>query len=61
MESIDSLIQSIKESGVTFVIVSHNQHFIRNVTSKLWIISSKELRIYDGDFDQYKSEIMEKL
>ncbi len=61
LESIQSLAEGIKASNGVFIIVSHNQYFLKMVVNVLWVIKDRNVSLYDGDFDQYKQEIIDEL
>nr|QBK86148.1 MAG: ABC transporter [Marseillevirus LCMAC101] len=61
METIKSLAEGIKKFEGAVIIVSHNQYFLNNVTTALWIADKKKIKYYEGDLAQYKKEIKDQL
>jgi len=47
------LIQALQQYEGTFVIVSHNRHFISEVANKIWYIEDKEIKEYPGTYDEF--------
>lgn len=40
------------------MVISHDQHFITNVCSEIWVIKDKKIEIFNGCFDDYKKSII---
>ncbi|GFY62765.1 ATP-binding cassette sub-family F member 1 [Trichonephila inaurata madagascariensis] len=61
IESIDALAEAICafEGGV--VIVTHDERLIRETNCQLWIIEHQNIDEIDGDFDDYRKELLESL
>lgn len=47
------LVQALEQYQGSFVIVSHNRHFIRQVANKIWWIEDGQIREYPGTYDEY--------
>lgn len=47
------LVQALEQYQGSFVIVSHNRHFIRQVANKIWWIEDGEIRQYPGSYDEF--------
>lgn len=43
------------------VIVSHDARLILETNCQLWIVEEKSIEEIDGDFDDYRKEILESL
>ncbi|XP_023210950.1 ATP-binding cassette sub-family F member 1-like [Centruroides sculpturatus] len=61
IESIDALAEAITEYEGGVVIVSHDERLIRETNCQLWIIESQDIDEIDGDFDDYRRELLESL
>jgi len=48
------LIQALQQYIGTFVVVSHNRHFVSQVANKIWYIEDKQIKEYPGTFDEYE-------
>lgn len=46
-------------SGV--IIVSHDERLIRETNCQLWVVEEQTLNEVDGDFDDYRRELLESL
>jgi ATP-binding cassette subfamily F protein 1 len=42
-------------------VVSHDERFIRDTECQLWVVENKTIAEIDGDFDDYRREILEAL
>jgi ATP-binding cassette, subfamily F, member 3 len=48
------LIQALQQYQGTFVVVSHNRHFISKIANKIWYIENNEIKEYPGTYDEYE-------
>jgi ATP-binding cassette subfamily F protein 3 len=51
--STEMLIQALQQYEGTFIAVSHNRHFIREVANKIWFIENYELKEFPGTMTEY--------
>ena len=54
MVSENILIQALQQYQGTFVIVSHNRHFLSEVANKIWYIEDQEIKVYPGTYAEYE-------
>lgn len=47
------LIQALQQYQGSFIVVSHNRHFISQVANKIWYIEDKQIKEYPGTYDEY--------
>lgn len=47
------LIQALQQYKGSFVVVSHNRHFISQVANKVWYIEDKQIKEYPGTYEEY--------
>jgi ATP-binding cassette subfamily F protein 1 len=43
------------------IIVSHDERLIRETECSLWIIEDQTINELDGDFDDYRKELLDSL
>jgi ATP-binding cassette, subfamily F, member 3 len=48
------LIQALQQYQGSFVVVSHNRHFVSQVANKIWYIENQEIKEYPGTYDEYE-------
>ncbi|MGE4017673.1 MAG: ABC-F family ATP-binding cassette domain-containing protein [Cyclobacteriaceae bacterium] len=48
------LIQALQQYQGTFVVVSHNRHFVSQVANKIWYIDNHEIKEYPGTYEEYE-------
>jgi ATP-binding cassette, subfamily F, member 3 len=60
MLSVNILMQALGQYEGTFVTVSHDRHFVRNVANKIWYIENHELKEYPGTYDEYSYWLSQK-
>merc|ERR550539_1112900 len=61
IESIDALGDAIKEYEGGGIIVSHDERLIRETECQLWVIEDQGIEEIDGEFDDYRKEVLEQL
>jgi ATP-binding cassette, subfamily F, member 3 len=61
MLSVNILIQALQRYEGTFITVSHDRHFVRNVANKIWYIENQEIKEYLGGFDEYENWQKERI
>ncbi len=54
--SREVLLEAIKSFPGTVMIVSHDRHFLREITTRVFELDKNKLRIYDGTWDYYLSK-----
>lgn len=48
------LIQALQQYQGSFVVVSHNRHFVSQIANKIWYIEDKQIKEYPGSYDEYE-------
>jgi ATP-binding cassette, subfamily F, member 3 len=48
------LIQALQQYKGSFVVVSHNRHFVSHIANKIWYIEDKQIKEYPGTYDEYE-------
>ena len=61
IESIDALAEAINAYAGGVIIVSHDARLITATECVLYVVENRNLRKVDGDFDDYKQEVMDEL
>ncbi|CAJ1083624.1 ATP-binding cassette sub-family F member 1 [Xyrichtys novacula] len=61
IESIDALSEAINEYKGAVIIVSHDARLITETQCQLWVVEDRTINQIDGDFDDYKREVLEAL
>ncbi|KAF5301490.1 hypothetical protein FQR65_LT08793 [Abscondita terminalis] len=61
IESIDALADAINDYKGGVIIVSHDERLIRETECTLFIIEDQTINEVDGDFDDYRKELLESL
>ncbi|XP_065200394.1 ATP-binding cassette sub-family F member 1 [Planococcus citri] len=61
IESIDALADAINDYKGGVIIVSHDERLIRETECSLWIIEDQSINELDGDFDDYRKELLDSL
>jgi ATP-binding cassette, subfamily F, member 3 len=53
MQSVNILVQALDQYEGTYVIVSHDRHFISQVSNKVWYIEDGEIKQYPGGYEEF--------
>jgi ATP-binding cassette, subfamily F, member 3 len=53
MVSIDILAQTLQQYTGTYILVSHDRHFVAQVATKIWYIENKQIKEYPGTYEEY--------
>lgn len=61
IESIDALAEAINEYQGGVIIVSHDERLIRETECELYVIEDQTINAIDGDFDDYRKEVLDSL
>lgn len=48
------LIQALQQYKGSFVVISHNRHFVSQVANKIWYIEDKQIKEYPGTYEEYE-------
>ncbi|WP_374079250.1 ABC-F family ATP-binding cassette domain-containing protein [Bdellovibrio bacteriovorus] len=54
IKSREVLLEAIKNFPGTVMIVSHDRHFLREVTTRVFEVDKNQIRIYEGDYQYYQ-------
>ena len=55
IQSIQILIQALERYEGTFIVISHDRHFLSQVANKIWYIESQELKEYPGTYAEFEA------
>lgn len=53
IQSVSILVQALQAYEGSYLLVSHDRHFIENVANKIWYIENLQLKIYPGTYREY--------
>jgi ATP-binding cassette, subfamily F, member 3 len=53
IQSINVLIEALKQYAGTFVVVSHDRHFLDQVVNKVWRVEDGHVRSFIGNYSDY--------
>ncbi|RYU95678.1 ABC-F family ATP-binding cassette domain-containing protein [Emticicia agri] len=59
MQSVNILIQALDQYEGTYVVVSHDRHFVSQVANKIWYIEDYQIKEYPGTYDEYETWVEE--
>ncbi len=54
MISVNILIQALQQYEGSFLVVSHDRHFVEQIANKIWYIENRQLKEYLGTYEEYE-------
>ena len=54
IQSIQILIEALRQFEGTLVIISHDRHFLDQVADTIWHADSSSVRVYQGTYSEYR-------
>lgn len=54
IQSVNILIQALKQFEGTFIAVSHDRYFLDHVANKIWFIEDHDINEYPGTYQEYE-------
>lgn len=57
MASIAVLVEALRQYSGTFVVVSHDRHFLDQVATHIWRVEDGAVRQYEGNYTEYLWQI----
>ncbi|CAL2044534.1 unnamed protein product [Caenorhabditis brenneri] len=61
IESIDALAEAIRDFNGGVLMVTHDERLVVRTDCDLWIVENQSVEAIDGDFDDYKKEVLDAL
>lgn len=59
--SREVLLDAIQNFPGTVLIVSHDRHFLRAITTRVFELDRQHLNVFDGNWDYYQSKVRERM
>ncbi|MFM9026836.1 MAG: ABC-F family ATP-binding cassette domain-containing protein, partial [Bacteroidota bacterium] len=54
MHSVSILIEVLEDYEGTFIVVSHDRHFLSCIANKIWWIEDQQLKEYPGNYEEFE-------
>lgn len=54
MQSVNILVQALQQYEGSFIVISHDRHFVSQVANKIWWLENQEIKEYLGTYDEFK-------
>jgi ATP-binding cassette subfamily F protein 3 len=54
IQSVNILIQALKQFEGTFTVVSHDRYLLDNVANKIWFLEDQQIKEYPGTYAEYE-------
>jgi len=61
IESVDALIEALKEFPGGIVVISHDQRLITSVCDELWVVKDRKVTRWEDDFEAYRQSIIDEM
>lgn len=53
IQSVNMLTQALDQYNGTFIVISHDRHFVSKVANKIWFIENYEIKEYPGTYEEF--------
>lgn len=53
IQSVNVLIQALNAYEGTYIVVSHDRHFVNQIANKIWYIEDQIVKMYPGSYAEY--------
>jgi ATP-binding cassette subfamily F protein 3 len=60
MDAVDALVEAVQNFKGGLMVVSHDQYFVSNTCTELWVVDSGVATKFRGTFDEYKAHTAAK-
>jgi len=60
MQSVNILAESLQNYQGSYLVVSHDRHFISKIANKIWYIEGQQVKEYPGTYAEYSTWMEEK-
>lgn len=60
MQSIDILIEVLNNYNGSYIIVSHDRHFISKTSNKIWWLENCKIKEYPGTYEEFENSTTSK-
>ena len=57
MESCDSLLEAIKSFEGAVLMVTHSEHFLKEIANKLIIFDDNKISVFEGNYKEFLKKI----
>ncbi len=54
MQSVSILIQALDQYEGTYIVISHDRHFVSHVANKIWFLEDYQIKEYPGTYDEFE-------
>ena len=61
IQSREVLLEAVKNFPGTVMIVSHDRHFLKQVSNRIFHLNHHNLEIFDGSWDDYQERILQRM
>ncbi len=58
LETVDCLIEGLKEFKGGILIITHNVSLISEITNEIWVASGTNIEKFNGDFQDYRNSLV---
>ncbi|MEH0155082.1 ABC-F family ATP-binding cassette domain-containing protein [Limibacter armeniacum] len=53
IQSVNVLIQALQQYEGTYIVVSHDRHFISHIANKIWYVENQEVKEFPGNYEEF--------
>lgn len=60
IELRQALTTALQQYGGALIVVAHDRHLLRATTDQLWLVNDGELKLFEGDLDDYREWVVKR-
>ena len=60
LETREALVQALNEFSGAVVLISHDWHLLELVVDRLWLVTDRTVRPFEGDLEDYRRMVLER-
>ena len=61
MEAIQALAAALQGFSGGVLVISHDQYFIKQLCSEIWVVENQSVHQFRGTFEDYKTHVLKSL
>lgn len=54
MQSVNILVQALQQYEGSFIVISHDRHFVSQIANKIWWLENQEIKEYLGSYEEFR-------
>jgi len=60
VQAVDVLVEALQAYEGSYVVITHDRHFLERIAHKIWYIEDKQVKEFPGDYHEYEKWMSER-